>query len=328
MPALGRDDNVEPGAAPLAHCFSCALTPGPAKGRLAPMTLLGHDLQGQVIRPPAEAESILLQVTLGCSHNKCAFCPAYKGKRFAIRPPQAIRAALDHAAEHLSDLRRLFLCDGDALILPQDRLESLLRDIRERLPQVTRISSYANAKALSRKTEAELARLRSLGLSTLYLGLESGDDQVLSDMHKWGDAHEHLRQAAKAKAAGLKLSVTVLLGLGGRDRAREHAQATGRALSRMDPEQAAALALMIVPGTPLAERLERGEFHPQDDQGLLQELYWLLEATDLSGGLFFSNHASNPLRLRLPRDKASGLALVQAALDGQAPLVPQSYRRL
>ena len=294
------------------------------------MTLMGHDLEGQVIRPPAEAESILLQVSLGCSHNKCDFCPAYKGKRFAIKTPERIRAALDHAAERLSDVRRLFLCDGDALILPQQRLEALLTDIRQRLPQVTRIAAYANAKALARKTGAELGRLRALGLSTLYLGLESGDDAVLTDMHKWGDVDQHLRQAAKAKAAGLKLSVTVLLGLGGRSRAREHAQATGRALSRMDPEQAAALALMIVPGTPLFDRLERGQFDPQDDQGLLQELYWLLEATNLSSGLFFSNHASNPLRLklRLPRDKQAGLALIQAALTGQAPLVPQAYRRL
>ncbi|OGR35689.1 MAG: radical SAM protein [Desulfovibrionales bacterium GWA2_65_9] len=294
------------------------------------MTLQGHDLQGQVIRPPAEAESILLQVSLGCSHNKCDFCPAYKGKRFAIKTPERIAAALDHAAEHLAHVRRLFLCDGDALILPQERLEALLIGIKGRLPQVTRISAYANAKALSRKTGAELGRLRGLGLSTLYLGLESGDDGVLTDMHKWGDVDEHLRQAAKAKAADMKLSVTVLLGLGGRGRARQHAQATGRTLSRMDPEQAAALALMIVPGTPLFERLKRGEFDPQDDQGLLQELYWLLEATDLTGGLFFSNHASNPLRLklRLPRDKQAGLALVQAALTGQAPLVPQAYRRL
>lgn len=294
------------------------------------MTLMGHDLQGQVIRPPAEAESILLQVSLGCSHNKCDFCPAYKGKRFAIKSTERIAAALDHAATHLSEVRRLFLCDGDALILPQERLEALLEDIRQRLPQVTRISAYANAKALSRKTGAELGRLRVLGLSTLYLGLESGDDAVLADMHKWGDAEEHLRQAAKAKAAGMKLSVTVLLGLGGRGRARQHAEATGRALTRMDPEQAAALALMIVPGTPLYDRLQRGGFNPQDDQGLLQELSWLLEATDLSGGLFFSNHASNPLRLklRLPRDKQAGLARIQDALDGLAPLVPQAYRGL
>ncbi|MBU1231228.1 MAG: radical SAM protein [Proteobacteria bacterium] len=294
------------------------------------MTLLGHELEGQVIRPPAEAESILLQVTLGCSHNKCAFCPAYKGKRFAIKSPQRIQAALDHAAAHLPEARRLFLCDGDALILPQDRLEGLLRDIRQRLPQVARVSAYANAKALARKTGAELARLRGLGLSTLYLGLESGSDAVLADMGKWGDVDEHLRQAAKARQAGMKLSVTVLLGLGGRGLARQHAEATGRALSRMDPEQAAALALMIVPGTPLHERLERGEFEPQDDQGLLQELYWLLEALDLSSGLFFSNHASNPLRLRLrlPRDKQAGLAQVRAALEGRAPLVPWAYRRL
>lgn len=294
------------------------------------MTLLGEDLEGQVIRPPAEAESILLQVTLGCSHNKCDFCPAYKGKRFAIKSPERIRAALDYAAHHFADVRRLFLCDGDALILPQERLEDLLTDIRQRLPQVTRISTYANAKALSRKTEAELARLRTLGLSTLYLGLESGDDETLASMHKWGDAEEHLRQAAKAKAAGLKLSVTVLLGLGGQTRAREHAEATGRALSRMDPEQAAALALMIVPGTPLHQRLLAGDFTPQNDQGLLQELAWLLETTNLTSGLFFSNHASNPLRLklRLPRDKQAGLSLIHNALAGQTPLVPHAYRRL
>jgi len=124
---------------------------------------MGDDLEGQVIRPPAEAESILLQVTLGCSHNKCDFCPAYKGKRFAIKSPERVRAALEHAAEHLSYLRRLFLCDGDALILPQERLEALLGEIGERLPQVTRIAAYANAKALSRKTGAELARLRAAG---------------------------------------------------------------------------------------------------------------------------------------------------------------------
>lgn len=298
------------------------------------MTLQGLDLEGQVIRPPAEAESLLLQVTLGCSHNRCAFCPAYKGKRFAFKEPSRIRAALDHAALHLPELRRVFLCDGDALILPQPRLEAVLSDIRQRLPWVTRVNAYANAKALARKSDAELSRLRELGLSTIYLGLESGSDAVLSAMDKWGDVDEHLRQGARAKAAGLKLSVTVLLGLAGRggsgSSAEVHARATGRALSALDPEQASALALMVVPGTPLYERQLRGEFTPQDDLGLLLELAWLLEETSLSKGLFFSNHASNPLRLRLrlPRDKQAGLAAVRAALEGETPLVPHSYRRL
>jgi radical SAM superfamily enzyme YgiQ (UPF0313 family) len=298
------------------------------------MTLQGLDLEGQVIRPPAEADSLLLQVTLGCSHNRCAFCPAYKGKRFAFKEPERIRAALDHAALHLPELRRVFLCDGDALILPQQRLEAILADIRERLPWVTRVNAYANAKALARKSDAELSRLRELGLSTVYLGLESGDDAVLAVMDKWGTVAEHLRQAARAKAAGLKLAVTVLLGLAGRggpgSPAEAHARATGRALSAMDPEQAAALALMVAPGTPLYERRQRGEFVPQNDEGLLRELLWLLEETNLSRGLFFSNHASNPLRLRLrlPRDKEAGLAAVRQALAGTAPLVPHAYRRL
>lgn len=294
--------------------------------------MFGDDLEGQVIRPPAEAGSILLQVTLGCSHNKCAFCPAYKGKRFAIKPRQRILAALDHAARHLDDIRRVFLCDGDALILPQQRLLETLADIRAKLPRVTRVSAYANAKALSRKSVEELAQLREAGLSTLYLGLESGSDAVLAAMDKWGDAAEHLRQAAKAKQAGLKLSVTVLLGLAGADpdAASQHARATGLALSQMDPEQAAALALMVVPGTPLHERMASGLFTPQSDHGLLLELRDLLEATDLSGGLFFSNHASNPLRLRLrlPREKQAGLDAIDAALAGAAPLVPRALRRL
>jgi len=296
------------------------------------MVLQGFDLEGQVIRPPAEAESILLQVTLGCSHNKCAFCPAYKGKRFGFKPQQRIRAALAAAASGYPEVRRVFLCDGDALIMPQDRLLELLGEIRTQLPRVTRIASYASAKALARKSLAELTELRAAGLSTVYLGLESGSDTVLADMNKWGNVAQHLAQAAKARQAGLKLSVTVLLGLAGAEEAaaREHAQATGRALSAMDPEQAAALALMVAPGTPLYERMERGAFTPQTDAGLLRELYWLLEATELSRGQFFSNHASNPLRLalRLPRDKAAGLEAIRAALQGETALVPKSYRRL
>lgn len=296
------------------------------------MTLFGDDLEGQVIRPPAEAESLLVQVTLGCSHNRCAFCPAYKGKRFAIKPRARVLAALERAAAAMPELRRVFLCDGDALIMPQPRLEETLADIRAILPQVTRVSAYANAKAIARKTDAELSRLRALGLGTLYLGLESGSDAVLSAMDKWGDAAEHLRQAARARAAGLKLAVTVLLGLAGADpaAAEAHARATGRALTQMDPEQAAALALMVVPGTPLFERQQRGAFTPQSDAGLLHELRWLLEETTLSRGLFFSNHASNPLRLqlRLPKDKARGLAEIDAALRGETSLVPHAYRRL
>jgi radical SAM superfamily enzyme YgiQ (UPF0313 family) len=298
------------------------------------MTLFGLDLEGQVIRPPAEADSLLLQVTLGCSHNRCAFCPAYKGKRFGFKEAARVEQAIEHARAHLPELRRVFLCDGDALILPQPRLEAVLGRIAERLPWVTRVNAYANAKALARKSDAELIRLRELGLSTVYLGLESGLDGVLSAMGKWGGVEEHLRQAERARHAGLKLSVTVLLGLAGRggegSTALAHARATGEALSRMDPEQASALALMVAPGTPLHDRQTRGDFTPQDDRGLLLELRELLEHLHLSRGLFFSNHASNPLRLRLrlPRDKAAGLAAVEQALAGESRLVPAAYRRL
>ncbi|MEW5774227.1 MAG: radical SAM protein [Thermodesulfobacteriota bacterium] len=288
------------------------------------------DYVGDIIRPPAEADSILLQVTVGCSHNTCAFCPAYKGKTFAFKDLAQVRADLEWAAARLGDNRRLFLCDGDALVMPQERLKEILWAIREKLPQVARVSTYANAKSLSRKTPDELRELAALGLHTLHMGLESGHDSTLARMNKWGDSAAMLREARKAMGAGLKLAVTVLLGLGGVEHSQEHAAATGRILAEMAPHQAAALTLMVVPGTPLWDEQQAGRFTLPDSRGMLAELRTLLTHAAMPRGLFLANHASNylPLKLRMPRDREAALRLLDDALSGKVGLRPEWSRGL
>lgn len=288
------------------------------------------DYAGRIIRPPSEANSILLQVTTGCSHNKCTFCGAYKDKRFSIKDPDTVSRDIRTAARRFPDIRRFFLCDGDALVIPHDRLLALIREIRQALPWLTRIASYASAKAVALKTDQELRELREAGLTLLYMGLESGHAGVLERVGKHGDPAFIAAQAQRARAAGMKRNVTVLLGLGGRELSLEHARETGRVLSDMDPEQAAALSLMLIPGTPLHAEMKRGEFTELTAHELLAELRELLAHLDLSRGLFMANHASNhlPLKVRLPSGKDQALALIDEALAGRVPLKSEGLRRL
>jgi len=288
------------------------------------------DYQGRIIRPPSEANSILLQVTLGCSHNKCAFCGAYGEKRFGIKSPEIIHRDIEFAAAHSRRQRRLFLCDGDAMIIPQQRLLDILDDIRKHLPWVTRVGTYASAKSLKSKTDAELAQLKEAGIAIVYMGLESGDDTILAAMNKYGDSAAIIEQGRRARRAGFKLNVTVINGLGGVEYSMIHARETARALSEMDPDQIGALSLMLVPGTPLHEQHERGEFQLPDAHGILAEIREMLAGLELTKGLFLANHASNylPLKVRLPNGKAKALAELDAALAGSKRLKPESMRGL
>lgn len=283
-----------------------------------------------IIRPPSEAGSILLQVTLGCSHGKCAFCGAYQGKRFGIKAPDVVRRDIQFAASHCRRQRRLFLCDGDALILPHKRLLEILADIRQSLPWVTRVGTYASAKSLRSKSDAELAELKGAGIGIVYMGLESGDDEILAAMNKHGDSAAIVEQGRRARQAGFKLNVTVINGLGGVEGSMAHARETARALSAMDPDQIGALSLMLVPGTPLHDRFERGEFSLPDSHGILTEIREMLVGLELTKGLFLANHASNylPLKVRLPSGKARALADLDEALAGSRPLRSESVRRL
>lgn len=288
------------------------------------------EYEGMVIRPPSEAGSILIQATLGCTHNKCAFCGAYQGKPFRMRSAEELSRDLDFAARHCRRQRRLFLCDGDPLAMPAKRLAPLLDEIRAKLPWVTRVATYANARAISRKSDEELQLLRAKGLRTLYMGLESGDADTLRAMRKASTPEEIVRQGLRARQAGFKLNVTVLLGLAGAGRSLEHARATGEALTAMDPEYAAALTLMLIPGTELHQRSERGEFELPGARAMLAELHEMLAHTHMTRGQFFANHASNylPLAVRMPAGKDAALAEISAALDGQVALRPEEMRRL
>jgi radical SAM superfamily enzyme YgiQ (UPF0313 family) len=286
--------------------------------------------EGNIIRPPSEAYSILLQVTVGCSHNKCAFCGTYRGERFRIKSDDIILSDIEYAARNFGFQRRVFLCDGDALIIPQKRLMSILTAIEEKLPQVTRVGAYANVKSLKMKTPEELAELKAHGLGILYMGLETGDDVTLKAINKGFESAAAIEMGRKAVEAGMKLSITVLLGIAGRKRSEIHAKETGRVLSAIDPNYVGALSLMLVPGTPLHEQYEKGTFPLLGPLEMLKEIRTMFAHTDLSSGLFFANHASNylPIKARLPKDKEATLALIDRALAGDVKLKPEYLRAL
>lgn len=290
----------------------------------------GMHHEGYCIRPPSEADSILLQVTLGCSHNRCTFCGSYADKRFRIKDEAIIESDLRWAARHLAAEDRLFLMDGDALIIPQKRLVRILERIRERLPRVNRVGAYANVKSIRKKSPKELAALRELGLGILYLGVETGDDAVREAIGKGSTAATCIEAGRRVKAAGITLSVTVLLGIAGRERSLEHARATGALLTAMDPDFVGALTVMLIPGTPLYEDWRAGRFILPDERGILRELREMIARTDLSRGYFFANHASNylPVKAKLPSGKPKALALIDAALRGEVGLKPEWLRAL
>jgi radical SAM superfamily enzyme YgiQ (UPF0313 family) len=286
--------------------------------------------EGTIIRPPSEANSILLQITVGCSRNSCTFCGTYAGEHFRIKSDAVIMEDIAFAAAACRRQRRVFLCDGDALIVPQARLLRILEAIRSELPWVTRVGAYANAKSLKRKSLDELKELRRLGLGIVYLGIETGDDETLRNIHKGADSAEMIAMGRKAREAGFKLSVTVLLGIAGRDRSQSHARETGRVLTAIDPDYVGALSLMLIPGTPLYRDWRAGVFTLITPAEMLAELRTMLAETHLSQGLFHANHASNylPIKARLPKDKAATLRLIDRALAGEVSLKPEFMRAL
>jgi len=292
--------------------------------------LEGMHYEGNCIRPPSEAYSILLQVTVGCSHNKCTFCGTYKDKRFRIKDDETIYNDIRFAAKYMKRQDRVFLMDGDALIIPQKRLMWILDQIRTHLPWVRRVGAYANAKGIKMKTPEELKALRENGLGILYMGVETGDEDLLKKIRKGASPQHLIRMGRKVREAGIKLSVTVLLGIGGVEGSFAHAKATGDLLSAMDPNYVGALTVMLIPGTPLHEEWAAGTFRLPDEQGLLQELRTMIEHTHLSRGLFFSNHASNylPIKARLPKGKQEALDQIDSALHGEVGLRPEWMRAL
>ncbi|RJP30535.1 MAG: radical SAM protein [Actinobacteria bacterium] len=286
--------------------------------------------RGLVIRPPSEAGSYILQVTYGCSHNACTFCPTYTGVFFAPRDLDEISEDIEQASRLIPGTRRVFLADGNALCLPCDSLESILHELSDAFPGLERVGIYANARDINEKSEDELRRLAGLGLGIVYLGLESGDDRVLARVRKKDGCEEMIGAVRKLKHCSIATSVIVLLGLGGREGSRDHAVKSAQAVSRMDPEYMSALTLMVVPGTPLYREQEAGEFELPDQLGLLEELRLFLQGCELSQCTFRTNHASNylPLKGVLSRDKEGLIKMIDSAIQRPELLRPEYMRGL
>lgn len=286
--------------------------------------------EGNIIRPPSEANSIILQVTVGCSHNKCTFCGAYRDKRFRIKESSVIDEDIKFAAQYCQRQKTVFLADGNALVMPQEELVSLLQKIRTELPFVRRVSLYANARDILRRTTQELLELKKFGLQRIYMGLESGHQPTLQKIAKGDSAENIIKAGQHVRTAGIFLSVTVLLGIAGKKEFEEHAKATASALNVMCPSQIAVLTLMVLANTPLADQVDAGTFELPGTEILFKELYTLIENLEQERTLFQANHASNYFSLdgRLPKDKEKFLSFVNDALSGKILLKSEYSRAL
>ncbi len=291
---------------------------------------MGMNYIGNIIRPPSEAYSIILQVTIGCSHNKCTFCPTYKGVKFGIKNDEIILKDIDYASKHYRHIKRLFITDGDALILPQKKLIWLFDTINEKLPWLERIGIYGNAKAVKRKTIKELEELKERKLGIIYYGVESGNNETLEYIKKGVDSDTLINEGIKIKKAGIKLSITVLLGISPPGKSMEHAIDTGVLLTKIDPDYVGALTVIVVPGTELHKMQQEGKYILPSQRELLQELRSMVYSTHLSNGYFMSNHASNyvPLKIKMPEEKDNAIATLDKALSGELELREEWMRAL
>jgi radical SAM superfamily enzyme YgiQ (UPF0313 family) len=283
-----------------------------------------------VIRPPSEAESFLLQVTIGCSADHCTFCGAYKIKPFRVKDRDEVFADVDRYAKRYPQTRRVFLMDGDALVLANEKLVPILEKLEEAFPKLSRVSAYANGSNFKRKTDEELTELYRHKLSLIYMGLESGSQKILDRCGKTSSVEDMVEAVRRAEMAGIRSSVIVLLGLGGKEHSGEHVRGTVEALNRMKPRYLSFLSLMVIPGTPLEEEVARGEFAELDSKELLREAHDILKGLELEHTIFRSNHASNylPLEGTLPKDKPELLKALKAGCEGKIGLKPEGWRGL
>ena len=285
---------------------------------------------GSVYRPPSEARSLIVQVTYGCSHNTCAFCSMYKEKRFAIRPLEEVLEDFRTARQVYRHIEKVFLADGDALVRKANELYTILDTVRKLFPECRQITCYASPASIRIRTEEELKTLREKGLSMVYMGLESGCDEVLKLMRKGHTAAEIVAMGQKVRACGIALSVTAITGLGGSGLLERHAIETAEAFNAMNPEYIGMLTLMVEEGTPLYDWVHGGKFKLLTQREVLQETKLLVEHLDTPNSVFRMNHASNYLVLKgtLNEDREAMLAEIRRAEQDLSRLRPESWRGL
>lgn len=284
--------------------------------------------EGRVFRPPSEAYSLIIQVTIGCSHNKCTFCDMYKEKSFRIRKLDEIKHDFDIARCAYRRVERIFLADGDALMCQTEHMAEILRYIRAVFPECERVTCYGSPASILVKKQEDLDMLHTLGLDMIYMGLESGSDEVLRRVNKGETADEIVRAGLMVKQAGMKLSVTCIAGLGSLELSEEHAIKTAEALSRMKPEYIGLLTLLFDLPTPLMQDWKAGRFYLMNPVEIAQETLVLLEHIDCEGSVFRANHASNYVNLAgtLGQDREPMCQKLRAALEGRVQFKKEAFR--
>ncbi len=299
-------------------------------GRYHEPTVIAYE--GTLFRPPSEANSLILQATIGCSYNQCTFCAMYRDKRFRVRPMAELLAEIEWASQNLGPVHKVFLADGDALVAKSRFLGELCDALRATFPDLRRISCYASPQALAIRSVDEMSLLREKGLTQYYLGIESGHDQVLLDLDKGVDAEEMIRVANKAHDAGVALSTMILLGAGGRELSQKHAVESARVVNAIQPKFLSTLVMTPVEGTPLGDQEARGEVDELNPVELAAELRELIGGLECEATIFRSNHASNTLTLAgvLPKDKRELLRVLDETLahPSRARFVPRWQRGL
>jgi len=286
--------------------------------------------EGVIYRPPSEAESLILQATIGCSHNRCTFCVSYIDKKFRERELEEIFEDIDYASCYANAVHRVFLADGDALVMDTGKLLAILEKLYKSFPHLERVGIYATPQALLHKTEEELRKLKQAGLGIVYMGVETGNDELLQWIRKGVSRAEISKAGRKAIEAGFILSVTVINGLGGLEKMAAHAHDTATLLNEIDPHFLGLLTLMVCQGTPLARLVEKNLFQVPEPLDILREIEMMLQDLELSNCVFRCNHASNylPLRGTLPQDKQRLLETLRTVtLSGDTRFLRPEYLR-
>jgi len=286
--------------------------------------------EGIVYRPPSEAYSLIIQVTIGCSHNKCSFCSMYKEKKFRVRNDDEIFKDLKEARKYYSVVKRIFLADGDALILSTNSLKNILTKIKELYPECERVGVYGAPKDILNKSVQELRELKELGLGIIYLGVESGSDNILKSIKKGVTSQEMIEAGKKVKESGIKLSATLISGIGSKDGMLEHARESARVINNIDPDYVGLLTLMVEEGTEIYENVNTGEFSLLSPEEIMIETREFIKELNVSNCVFRSNHASNYMSLGgvLPEDKDTLLMQLKKAINGQCSFKDERFRGL
>lgn len=287
--------------------------------------------EGDIYRPPSEAYSYILQVTIGCAHNKCTFCSSFKAKKFRIRSLDEVFEDLAMARQYYKRIEKIFLADGDALVCKNSYLMAILEKIEELFPECERVSIYGRAKDILRKTDEELLELKAHGMGMIYMGCESGNQEILDKIHKGETREEMIAAVHKSEGLGIPVSLTFLSGIGGRKMWRENAIDTGTMISAMEPTYVSFLTLMVVPGTPLHAEMQRGEFELLRPDEVLKEAQLMLENINVTKKCIFrSNHASNYVSLKgdLPEDRDAMIQRLKVAQNHSEMWKDERFRML